>query len=173
MRSQSLTDAEVKKMKIKFFTTGGTIDKVYFDKKSDYQVGEPNIKSIIHEMNVAFEYEFESILKKDSLDLTDADRQFIFDTISSDEHQHIIVTHGTDTMIQTAQKLQMIPDKVIVLTGAIEPAGFKSSDAVFNIGTAIAAVQILLHGTYIAMSGCIFQPDRVRKNLKTNRFEEA
>jgi L-asparaginase len=160
-------------MKIKFFTTGGTIDKVYFDKKSDYQVGEPITRKIIQEMNVAFEYEFESILKKDSLDLTDADRQFIFDTISSDEYQHIIVTHGTDTMIQTAQKLQMIPDKVIVLTGAIEPAGFKSSDAVFNIGTAIAAVQALPHGTYITMSGCIFKPDSVRKNLKTNRFEEA
>jgi L-asparaginase len=159
-------------MKIKFFTTGGTIDKVYFDKKSEYQVGGPITRDIIHEMNVAFEYEFKSILKKDSLDLTDADRQFIFDTISSDEHQNIIVTHGTDTMIQTAQKLQMIPDKVIVLTGAIEPAGFKSSDAVFNIGTAVAAVQTLPHGTYIAMNGCIFTPDRVRKNLKTNRFEE-
>jgi L-asparaginase len=160
-------------MKIKFFTTGGTIDKVYFDKKSEYQVGGPITRDIIDEMNVAFEYEFKSILKKDSLDLTDADRQFIFDTISSDEHQNIIVTHGTDTMIQTAQKLQMIPDKVIVLTGAIEPAGFKSSDAVFNIGTAVAAVQTLPHGTYIAMNGCIFTPDRVRKNLKTNRFEEV
>ena len=160
-------------MKIKFFTTGGTIDKVYFDKKSDYQVGEPTTRNIIREMNVAFDYEFESIMKKDSLDLSEEERQLIFDTISLDDHQHIIVTHGTDTMIQTAQKLQLIPDKVIVLTGAIEPAGFKSSDAVFNIGTAVAAVQILPHGTYIAMNGCIFNPDRVRKNLKTNRFEKV
>jgi L-asparaginase len=160
-------------MKIKFFTTGGTIDKVYFDKKSDYQVGEPTTRNIIREMNVAFDYEFESIMKKDSLDLSEEERQLIFDTISLDDHQHIIVTHGTDTMIQTAQKLQLIPDKVIVLTGAIEPAGFKSSDAVFNIGTAVAAVQILPNGTYIAMNGCIFNPDRDRKNLKTNRFEKV
>jgi len=104
--------------------------------------------------------------------MTDEDRQLIFDKIASDEHRHILLTHGTDTMIQTAKKLKSIPDKVIVLTGAMAPARFKYSDAAFNIGCAIAAVQVLTPGVYIAMSGRIFDPDRIKKNLKQNWFEE-
>lgn len=159
-------------MKIKIFTVGGTIDKVYFDKKSKYEVGEPLIGEILEEANVIFEYELESVLKKDSLDLTDNDRQLIHDRIDSDESQYILVTHGTDTMIQTAKKLQSISNKVIVLTGAIEPARSKSSDAPFNIGSAIAALQLLQPGVYLAINGRIFYPDKVKKNMELNRFEE-
>lgn len=159
-------------MKIKIFTAGGTIDKVYFDKKSKYEVGEPQIQEILEEANVTFQYEVESILKKDSLDLSDNDRQLIYDKIDSDDSQYILVTHGTDTMIKTAEKLQTIPNKVIVLTGAVEPARSKSSDAPLNIGSAIAALQLLPPGVYLALNGRIFYPDKVKKNMELNRFEE-
>ena len=159
-------------MKIKIFTVGGTIDKVYFDRKSAYEVGEPRIGEILKESNVTFEYEISSILHKDSLDMTDEDRQLIFDKVASDRHRHILLTHGTDTMIQTAKKLQTIPGKVIVLTGAMAPARFKYSDAEFNIGCAVAAVQVLAPGVYIVMNGRIFDPDRIKKNLEQNWFEE-
>jgi L-asparaginase len=160
-------------VKIKIFTVGGTIDKVYFDKRSKYEVGEPQIENILEEANVIFEYELESIMKKDSLDLTDEDRQLISKKIESDENDRILVTHGTDTVLLTAQKLQSIPNKVIVLTGAIEPARSKSSDAPFNVGSAIAALQLLPPGVYLAINGRIFEPYKVKKNLELNRFEEA
>jgi L-asparaginase len=159
-------------MKVKFIAVGGTIDKVYFDRVSTYQVGESAIGQMLRDANVTFEYSCESMIHKDSLDMDDEDRQKIYDTIETDEHRFIIVTHGTDTMIQTAKKLQGIPNKVIVLTGAMVPARFKESDAPFNIGCAVAAVQSLAPGVYIAMNGIIFDPDRVRKNRDLNRFEE-
>ena len=160
-------------MKIKIFTVGGTIDKIYFDKKSRYEVGEPWVESILQEGNINLEYEVESILRKDSLDLTDADRQLIYHKIEADPHQYILVTHGTDTMVQTAEKLQNIQNKVIVLTGAIEPARSKMSDAPFNLGSAVGALQLLSPGVYIVMNGRIFDPNKVRKNMELNRFEEA
>lgn len=159
-------------MKIKIYTVGGTIDKVYFDRKSSYEVGEPKIGEILKEANVNLSYEISPIMHKDSLDMNDEDRQMIFDRVSSDEHSHIVLTHGTDTMIQTAKKLISIPEKVIVLTGAMAPARFKYSDAEFNIGCAIAAVQILKPGVYIAMNGRIFNSNSVRKNQEKNWFEE-
>lgn len=159
-------------MKIKIYTTGGTIDKVYFDRKSEYEVGKPKIGEVLQDAHVNFKYSIEALLYKDSLDLTEQDRQLIFDKISSDGHRYILLTHGTDTMIQTAKKLKAIPGKVIVLTGAIEPAMSKSSDAVFNIGCAVAAVQTLTPGVYIAMNGRIFDPEKVKKNSRLNRFED-
>ena len=159
-------------MKIKIYTVGGTIDKIYFDRKSSYEVGESKISEILKEANANLEVDISSILQKDSLEMTDEDRLLIFDRISSDEHRHIVVTHGTDTMIQTAKTLKAVRDKVIVLTGAMEPARFKHSDAVFNVGAALAAVQVLKPGVYIVMNGRIFNPDRVKKNLERNRFED-
>ena len=159
-------------MKIKVYTTGGTIDKVYFDKKSKYEVGEPTVEQILSEAQVNFDYECESLFKKDSLDMTDDDRRLLFDRILSDAHTYVIVIHGTDTMIETAQKLIGIPNKVIVLTGAIEPARSKVSDAPFNIGSAVIAVQVLPAGVYIAFNGRIYHPSKIRKNMELNRFEE-
>jgi len=159
-------------MKIKIYTVGGTIDKIYFDRKSTYEVGEPKIGEILEEANVTVLYEISTILHKDSLDMTDEDRQMIFDMVSSEEYPRIILTHGTDTMIQTAEKLSSIPGKVIVLTGAMEPARFKYSDAAFNIGCAVAAVQLLNPGVYIAMNGRIFNSGSVKKNQEKNWFEE-
>ena len=161
-------------MEIKIFTTGGTIDKMYFDQKSTYQVGEPAIDEVLKEANVTVPYQWETILQKDSLDLTEEDRQTIYDTVGADHHRHVIITHGTDTMIQTARKLQSLTrDRVIVLTGSMMPAKFKASDAVFNIGCAIIAVQTLPPGVYIAMNGRVFAHDSVRKNRSANRFESA
>lgn len=160
-------------MKIKIYTTGGTIDKVYFDKKSRYEVGEPTVEEILREAQVNFDYESESLFRKDSLDMTDDDRRLLFNRISSDDHKYIVVIHGTDTMIETAQELRGIPNKVIVLTGAIEPARSKVSDAPFNIGSAVTAVQILPAGVYIAFNGRVYQPGKIRKHRESNRFEEV
>lgn len=160
-------------MKIKFFAVGGTIDKVYFDKKSTYKVGEPGVYDILREANVTFEYECESIMHKDSLDMTKKDRQMVYNKIKDDENRYIIVTHGTDTMVETAKLLQKIKGKVIVLTGSMQPARFKISDAEFNIGTAVAAVQVMPEGVYIAMNGKIFNPEKAVKNWEQNRFEET
>lgn len=160
-------------MKIKIFTTGGTIDKIYFDQKSSFEVGAPQIGQLLSEANAVFGYEVEPLTRKDSLDLTDADRRLIVEAVRSDSAERILVTHGTDTMITTARWLRGLPAKTIVLTGSMQPARFRVSDAVFNIGYAIASVQLLSPGVYIAMNGRIFDPMKARKNLELNRFEEA
>jgi L-asparaginase len=156
---------------ISIITVGGTIDKVYFDAKSEYEVGPPNIAKILGGMNLSVSYKVHSLLRKDSLDFTDQDKQLIVKTVEDDISERILITHGTDTMVQTALSLAHIPGKTIVLTGALEPALFTTSDAVFNIGCALGAVQSLQHGVYIAMNGRLFPADNVRKNLKKNRFE--
>jgi len=152
-------------------TTGGTIDKMYFDDKSDFQVGEPQIGRMLEELDVAFGFQIIPILRKDSLHLTAADRQLIHDTIAAQPARHVLITHGTDSMIATAHALADLQDKTIVLTGALSPARFQGSDAEFNIGTAIGAVQSLPPGVYIAMNGRIWNPAKVRKNIEANRFE--
>ena len=154
-------------------TTGGTIDKVYFDDKSDYQVGEPQIGRILQEFGVAFRFTVVPALRKDSLHITADDREVLRATIAASPADHVLVTHGTDTMVETAKVLATIPGKTIVLTGALNPARFRGSDAEFNIGTAVGAVQSLAPGVYIAMNGRIWDPAKVRKNVDANRFEPA
>lgn len=159
-------------LRIKFFTTGGTIDKVYFDAKSEYEVGSPQVLELIRDANVAFEYDVESVLRKDSLDMTDADRALVRQRVEAEPCALIVVTHGTDTMVQTGRALNGIRDKTIVLTGSMQPARFRVTDAGFNIGTAIGAVQSLPHGVYIVMNGRVFDPQRTRKNVEKNCFEQ-
>jgi len=159
-------------MKLKFFTTGGTIDKVYFDAKSEFEVGPPQVSELLNDANVTFEYAVASILRKDSLDLTEADRALIREQVAADPATRIVVTHGTDTMILTALALKDIPGKTIVLTGSMQPARLRVTDAAFNLGTAVAAVQTLSPGVYIAMNGRIFNPETSRKNVASHRFEE-
>jgi L-asparaginase len=154
-------------------TTGGTIDKVYFDAKSDYQIGAPQIGEILNQLGVAFEFEVIPVLRKDSLDMDDTDRAAIRAAIERQPHRHVLVTHGTDTMVETARALQDIEGKVIVLTGALNPARFQGSDAVFNVGCAVGAVQTAADGVWIAMNGRVWDPRRVRKNRAANRFEET
>jgi L-asparaginase len=153
--------------------TGGTIDKIYFDDKSAYQIGAPKIGEILKQLGVAFEFEVIALMRKDSLHMDDADRDLIRRTIAAQPHRHVLVTHGTDTMVETARALAGIASKTIVLTGALNPARFQGSDAVFNIGCAVGAIQALPDGVYIAMNGRVWDPARVRKNRDANRFEGA
>jgi L-asparaginase len=154
-------------------TTGGTIDKIYFDDKSEYQIGAPYIGDILTQLGVAFAFDVIPILRKDSLHITADDRELIRRTIAQQPHRHVLVTHGTDTMVETAQVLLDIPGKVIVLTGALNPARFQGSDAVFNIGCAVGALQSLADGVYVAMNGRVWDPRNVRKNRAANRFEAS
>ena len=112
------------------------------------------------------------LLHKDSLDLTDADRDLIVDKVRSLPGERFLITHGTDTMLQTAALLESrIRDKVMVLVGAMQPALIRNSDAFFNIGFAFCAVQLLGPGAYVAMNGRVFRPREARKNRQLGRFE--
>jgi len=156
---------------IAVFTTGGTIDKLYFDAKSDYAVGEPQIGEILDEACARVPYTVTRIFQKDSLDLTAADREVITRHVQESDARRVLITHGTDTMVETALALESVAEKTVVLVGSLNPARFKNSDAVFNIGFAMAAVQTLPPGVYIAMNGRIFDPAYTRKNVEANRFE--
>jgi len=152
-------------------TTGGTIDKIYFDDKSTFQIGEPQIGQILTSLGVSFTFDVQSLMRKDSLHMDAADRDAIRRAIEAQPHRHVLVTHGTDTMVDTARALAGLAGKVVVLTGALNPALFNQSDAVFNVGCAVGAVQTLPDGIYIAMNGRIWNPAQVRKNREANRFE--
>ena len=158
-------------MKVAILTTGGTFDKVYFDANSEYSIGDPCITSILDEGNVNSNYRIQSILKKDSLDITSKERQIIKNSVQECVEERIIIIHGTDTMVETAKSLEDIKDKTIVLTGAMQPARFKKTDAIFNSGFALAAVQILEYGVYITMNGMVFHSDNVKKNIDLGKFE--
>ncbi len=152
-------------------TTGGTIDKVYFDAASQFQVGHPIIGDLLIKMNTSFKIKVRQIMRIDSLDMTDEHRNLIQSAVAAEDCPHILITHGTDGMVQTAKALAKIKGKKIVLTGALQPAAFADNDAVFNIGCAVAAVQLVEDGVYIAMNGQIFAADVVVKNRSKNRFE--
>ena len=158
-------------MRIAILTTGGTIDKVYFDAKSHYHVGDSEILRILEEAQVDVEPGVVNVLAKDSLEITDEDRALIRRTVEKLPERHILITHGTDTMVDTARALVGLPGKVIVMTGSLTPARFRSSDAPFNVGMALAALQTLPEGVWVAMNGRIFRGEKVRKNLDRNRFE--
>ena len=158
-------------MTIKILTTGGTFDKVYFDALSEFHIGEPMAGELLEEANVTFNYAIESILKKDSLEITQEDRELIRNRVASVPESQILITHGTDTMVDTAKSLHGIENKTIVLLGAMQPARMRYSDAMFNLGIAAGAVQVLPAGVYVAMNGRIFNPHEVAKNRAEARFE--
>jgi L-asparaginase len=158
-------------MKLHIITTGGTIDKIYFDAKSDYHVGEPVVGELLEKMGVGFPFTVESAMRKDSLEMTDEDRARIHQLADECAEECVLITHGTDGMVATARTLRGIAGKRIVLTGALQPAAFAQTDAIFNIGCAIGAVQSKPPGVYIAMNGEVFNVDDVRKNVAANRFE--
>lgn len=158
-------------MKIKIFCTGGTFDKVYYDALSDYHIGEPQVEWILQHAMVNFDYEIESILKKDSLDITDQDRTHIVNQVAAEPSQYIVITHGTDTMVETGLALKSIENKTVILVGAMQPARFRDSDALYNIGYATAAVTLAAQGIYITMNGQLFSVDEVQKNRAQGRFE--
>ena len=161
-------------MKIHILTTGGTIDKFYFDRKDAFQVGDPQIGQLLREANVSVEVEIRSLMHKDSLDLTDDDRALIVAAVRDTPGDRFLITHGTDTMLQTAEALQRgVVGKVMVLTGAMQPAMSRTSDAFFNIGYAFCAAQMLGPGAYVAMNGRTFSPGSARKNVEMGRFEDC
>ena len=156
---------------IRIITTGGTIDKIYFDELSQFEVGESQMEHMLREGLVQFDYDIVPLMKKDSLEIADVDRIALRDYIAADDATHYVVTHGTDTMPETAEVLSELEGRTIVLTGALTPARFRTTDANFNVGMAVAAVQTLEPGVYIAMSGQVFKAGAVRKNRAENRFE--
>ncbi|MFW7377322.1 MAG: asparaginase domain-containing protein [Oligoflexus sp.] len=157
--------------KIRIIATGGTIDKIYFDAKSEFQVGDPQVHTILDEANIDVPYLVQSLFRKDSLDLTDEDRQAIRAAVEQSPERLILITHGTDTMTETAKCLENIKDKTIIMTGSMEPARIRNSDAIFNVGAAVAAVHLLPPGVYLTMNGRIFRAGKVRKNRETRSFE--
>jgi len=158
-------------MDIKIITAGGTIDKVYFDELSEFQVGEPQIGEVLKDIHVGFDFEVKQVMRKDSLEMTDEDRIKIRKYVEADPCKHILITHGTDTMAATGALLRDVKGKVIVLTGSLIPARFHQTDAIFNIGFALAALQAMPEGVYIAMNGQIFPSHKVKKNRDMGRFE--
>jgi len=141
------------------------------DKFYSTLASEPQAEAILHEGNATVEFEVESVLKKDSLQITDEDRALILERVSRDPNRLIVITHGTDTMIATARSLAQVRGKTIVLTGAMQPASFKLTDAGFNLGGAVIAVQSLPEGVYLVMNGQVFDPQQAFKNVEKNRFE--
>jgi len=159
-------------MFIRFLTTGGTIDKIYFDDLSQFEVGDSVLKHILTDGLVDFDYEIVPLLQKDSLEMTDEDRTTLHAYIEADDADRYVVTHGTDSMPKTAEVLADLEGRTIVLTGALTPARFKATDAVFNVGMAVAAAQAAPPGVYIAMNGQVFHSGEVRKNRAENKFEK-
>ena len=152
-------------------TTGGTIDKVYFDASSEYEVGEPTVPHVFRESGVSLPWRLHPLFRKDSLEMNDDDRAAIRLACEDAPESRILVTHGTDTMCETAAALTGISGKTIVLTGALAPARFRVTDAIFNLGLALGAVQSMPSGVYLAMNGTVFAAGKVRKNRDLGRFE--
>ena len=130
------------------------------------------VPDILRDSNVTFDYDVVNLLRKDSLEMTEADRRLIRDAVCASDVPRIVVTHGTDTMVETAAAIARgVESKTIVLTGAMIPYAFGSSDGLFNLGSALSFAQALPSGVYIAMNGQSFAWDQVRKNPATGVFE--
>lgn len=173
-----LTDPEIpESMKITFIQTGGTIDKDYPRKTGGYafEIMGPAVKRVIESIGPTIEYEIIPLLQKDSLDLNDKDRELIVLTCTRSENQGIIITHGTDSMIETSRFLLSDPGltkKTIFLTGATKPERFKGSDAHFNIGSAIGAIELTGSGVYIAMNGLVIPAEKAVRDIDTGKFRK-
>lgn len=151
-------------------TTGGTFDKQYFDALSEYQIAESVIEKLLKTSRVAHPFRVVELLRKDSLELTDEDRALIRATIAAAPESHVVITHGTDTMTETARALEGLEGKTVVLTGALAPARFAESDAAFNLGMAFACCQAAQPGVWITMSGSVFNGLKVRKDREAGKF---
>ena len=158
---------------IKIFVTGGTFDKDYDEKNGKLFFKETHMSEILALGRSKVEVDIETLMMIDSLDMTDKDRKKIIERCTSAEENQIIITHGTDTMTKTATDIgKRKLGKTIVITGAMIPYKFGTSDGLFNIASALAYVQTLSKGVYVAMNGRVFEFDKVRKNRGTGIFEE-
>ena len=151
-------------------TTGGTIDKTYFDALSQYQIGESVVQRLLEIARVAYPFRIIEALRKDSLDLTPDDREILRAKVAELTATRVVITHGTDTMTETAHAVASVRDKTIVFTGALSPARFSESDAAFNLGMAFATAQVAAPGVYITMNGRVFRAQEVRKDREAGRF---
>ncbi|MFZ1080632.1 MAG: asparaginase domain-containing protein [Candidatus Kryptoniota bacterium] len=160
-------------MAIRIFVTGGTFDKEYNELNGKLYFKDSHLAEMLKLGRCKVEVDIRTLMMIDSLEMTDEDRLIILENCEKCNDEKIIITHGTDTMEQTAQVIgKAINDKTIVLTGAMIPYKFGSSDGLFNLGSALAFVETLPHGVYIAMNGRFFNWNNVRKNKKTGEFEE-
>ena len=160
-------------MKIKIIITGGTIDKQYSTRNNGSFVFEKShIPHMVKQSRATLDVALETFMLKDSLYMTNEDRQHILERCETAEEDKIIITHGTDTMVETGKVLgKNLKNKTVVLVGALIPYALGNSDALFNLGTAFAAVQLLPYGVYIAMNGHIFMWNNVKKNKQLEEFE--
>ena len=160
-------------MAIRIFITGGTFDKEYNELNGELYFKDTHLPEMLKLGRCKVDVDVRTLMMIDSLDMTDDDRAIILENCEKCSEEKIIITHGTDTMEQTARVLgKIMKDKTVVLTGAMIPYKFGSSDGLFNLGSALAFAETLPHGVYIAMNGRYFNWDNVRKNKKTGEFEE-
>jgi L-asparaginase len=160
-------------MAIRIFITGGTFDKEYNELNGQLYFKDTHLHDLLELGRNKAEVEIRTLMMVDSLEMTDEDRDLIVHQCNNADEDRIVVTHGTDTMSDTARILaEKVKGKTIVLTGAMIPIKFGSSDGLFNLGSALAFAQTLPAGVYVAMNGRYFHADNVRKNKQTGMFEE-
>ena len=161
-------------MAVRIFITGGTFDKEYNELDGRLFFKDTHLPEMLKLGRCKVPVEIRTLMLVDSLEMTDSDRQIIVEQCRKCKEDWIVITHGTDTMEETAKVLgQAVLKKTIVLTGAMVPYKFGSSDGLFNLGSAFAFVQSLPHGVYVAMNGRCFTWDNVKKNRRTGEFEET
>jgi len=157
---------------IRIFVTGGTFDKKYDEIRGRLSFGDTHLAEMLRLGRSRVPVSVRTLMMVDSLEMSDADRELIVRNCAQCDETRIVITHGTDTMVETAAALaDGAPGKTIVLTGAMIPYAFGSSDGLFNLGSALSFAQVLPAGVYIAMNGQHFPWDRVRKNRETGVFE--
>jgi L-asparaginase len=159
-------------MKIKVLATGGTLDKRYNPLNGELIFSETSINELLKQSRNTAEIALDVLMLKDSLEMNDVDREVISLACIKSEEKHIVIAHGTDTMVESAKAIagSMLDNKVVVLFGAMVPYQFKQSDALFNFGCALTAVQILPAGVYITMNGQVFDYREVEKNRAIGEF---
>lgn len=159
-------------MKIKIFAVGGTFDKEYDEINGHLFFKDTHVPEMLKLGRSRLDTDLTTLMLIDSLDMTDEDRKLILENCKNTPEDKIVITHGTDTIVKAARVLAEIKDKTIILTGAMVPYKFGSSDGMFNLGTALSFVQALPPGIYIAMNGKYFKWDNVKKNKEIGEFEE-
>lgn len=160
-------------MSIRIFITGGTFDKEYNELNGKLYFKDSHLPEMLKLGRSRVDFSIRTLMMIDSLEMTESDRQIIVDNCQKCKEERILITHGTDTIVETAQFLaKSVNNKTIVLTGAMIPYKFGSSDGLFNLGSSLAFVQVLTHGVYISMNGRYFTWDNVRKNKRLGEFEE-
>lgn len=161
-------------MAIRIFITGGTFDKEYNMLNGELYFKDTHLQELLEKGRSTVPVEIRTLMMVDSLEMTDEDRELIAHQCNQAEEDRIVITHGTDTMADTAKMLyETVKGKTIVLTGAMIPIKFGSSDGLFNLGSALAFAQSLPHGVYVVMNGRYFKAGKVHKNRQTGVFEEA